>query len=102
MTDITDLLKLGSEDPEAFKAILGNKEKLTAFNVSSADLAALKKMDPATLKLAASGIEASMKAKGDSNACKNGTNACKRLGMDELSNPAVSNPVVSGGTPINR
>lgn len=83
MADIADLLKMGAENPQAFKAMLDNPEKMKAFNLSSADLATLKAMDPKALKVVAAGLESSMVAKGDSNACTKGTNACKKA-LDEV------------------
>ncbi|NJD76512.1 MAG: hypothetical protein FIB08_05370 [Candidatus Methanoperedens sp.] len=78
MGDFIDLITKAKDDPNSLKAILRDQEKLSQYELSSSELEALKKMDPATIKAVVEGIEDRLSlASKASNACSGGTNACR-------------------------
>ena len=57
MGDFIDLLKKAETDPEEFKKITSEGTKLAEYNLTSAELEVVKKMDPQALKTIASRIK---------------------------------------------
>ena len=56
MADFIDLLKKAETDPVEFKKISKEEDKLAEYNLTSAELEVVKKMDPQALKTIASRI----------------------------------------------
>ena len=56
MGDFIDLLKKADTNPEDFKKIVKDEEKLADFGLTSVELEVVKKMDPQALKTIASRI----------------------------------------------
>ena len=56
MADFLDLLKKAESNPEEFKKITSEQDKLAEYNLTSAELDVIKKMDPQALKTIAGRI----------------------------------------------
>lgn len=91
MDTFIDLITKAKDDPNFLKAILKDQEKLAKFELSSAELEALKKMDPATIKAIVGGLEDKLSlASKASQACSGGTNACKARTAAEMTEAAAA------------
>jgi len=77
MPDVFDLLSLARVDTATFKAILADERKVAEFGLTSAQLEAIKKMDPNHLRLIVDAIEERLRVGpvAGTNACP-GTFAC--------------------------
>lgn len=85
--DFLDLIRIGRDDPEYLESILAEKKKLAKFELTSAELDVLKKLDPETIRTIVDGIEKNirLRALASSQACTGGTNACKAMARPEMS-----------------
>ncbi len=76
--DFLDLIRIGKEDPEELKSIMADKKRLVDFDITSAELAVIKKLEPEAIKTIVDGIEKNVRRKqiASSQACSGGTQAC--------------------------
>jgi hypothetical protein len=90
MSDIFDLLSLAKISPEAFKAILTDTKKVASFNLSSDELATIKKLDPSHIRVIMDAIESRLRGSpvAGTNACP-GTFAC----VDKSSTTSKTTPI---------
>lgn len=77
MADLYDLLNLVKADPTAMKRVLADRKRVAEFGLTSAELGALKKMDPEHLRVILESIEERLRVGpvAGTNACP-GTFAC--------------------------
>jgi hypothetical protein len=78
MVDFIDLIRIGKDDPEYLKSVLEDKEKVAKFELTSAELEVLRKLDPNTIKVIVDSLEEKLRIRpvASSQACTGGTNAC--------------------------
>jgi len=79
MNDFIDLIKKGKDDPAYLKSIITDKKKIKNFELTSAELDVLKKLDPESIKVIVENIEKRARLSGlaDTRACTGGTYACQ-------------------------
>lgn len=78
MADFIDLIRIGRDDPEYLKSVLVDKEKIAGFELTSAELDALKRLDPNTIRVVVDSLEERLRVRlaASTQACSGGTNAC--------------------------
>lgn len=83
--DFIDLLRIGKEDPKLLESILADKAKIAGYDITSAELVAIKNLDPDTIRVVVESLEDRIGVSpiADTNACAGGTNACSAQGRPE-------------------
>jgi hypothetical protein len=78
MADFIDLIRMGRDDPKYLKSVLEDKEKLAGFQLTSAELGVLKKLDPDAIRTIMDNLEKKLRLRqiASTQACTGGTNAC--------------------------
>ena len=78
MADFIDLIRIGRDDPEYLKSVLADKKKIAKFELTSAELDTLKRLDPDTIRVVVDSLEERLRIRpaASSQACTDGTNAC--------------------------
>jgi hypothetical protein len=78
MLDFIDLIKIGRDDPEYLKSVLRDKVKITKLDLTSAELDALRELNPDEIRVIVDNLEERLRIRpaASSQACSDGTNAC--------------------------
>ncbi len=78
MSDVLELLQLADKDPEYFKSVLKDPQRLSAYEITSKELSILKQLNPEMIRLIVETFEQRIKVRpaADTQACTGGTFAC--------------------------
>lgn len=79
MADLIDLICIGRDDPKYLKSVLEDKEKIAGFQLTSAELGVLKRLDPETIRIIMDNLEKKLRLRqiASTQACSGGTFACQ-------------------------
>ncbi len=95
MADFIDLIRIGKDDPEYLKSVLADKEKVAEFELTSAELEALKRLDPETIRVIVDSLEERLRTRpaASTQACTDGTNACVGRRVSTVPKTILESPI---------